>query len=95
VVRAREGGEEGQSNISVGRGKGGLTVRLPDLEDGVAPSEGEWKSRVGVENSLVFRDNVFYWKTKGMIKNDLHWSLLSSMGMFLWGSSDFLLSCHS
>jgi len=31
----------------------GVTVCLPDLEDGVAPSEGERKFRVGVEDSLA------------------------------------------
>ena len=31
----------------------GLTVRHPDLEDGVAPREGEQKFRVGVEDSLA------------------------------------------
>jgi len=53
MARAREGGEEGESNKCVGRGEGGLTVRLLDLQDGVAPSEGEQKFRVGVENSLA------------------------------------------
>jgi len=43
MVRAREGGEEGESSKSVGKGDGGLTVRLPDLEDGVTPSEGKRK----------------------------------------------------
>ena len=40
-MRAREEEEGGQNNESVGRGEGGLTVRFPDLEDGVAPSEGK------------------------------------------------------
>ena len=48
MVRAREGG---QSNKCVGGGEGDLTVRLPDLQNGVAPSEGERKFRVRVENS--------------------------------------------
>ena len=46
-----EGG--GQSNKCGGGGERGLTVRLPDLQDGVAPSEGERKFRVRVENSLA------------------------------------------
>jgi len=53
MVRAREGGEERESSKSVGKGEGGLTVRLPDLEDGVAPSEGRRKFGVRVEDSLA------------------------------------------
>jgi len=53
MVREGEGGEERQSNKNVGRGEVELTVRLPDLEDGVASSEGERMFRVGVEDSLA------------------------------------------
>ena len=45
--------ERGESNMCVGVGEGGRTVRLLDLQDGVAPSEREQKFRVGVENSLA------------------------------------------
>jgi len=48
-VRTRERGE---SNMCVGVGEGGRTVRLLDLQDGVAPSEGERKFRVRMENCL-------------------------------------------
>ena len=49
-MRARKGGK---SNKCVGGGEGGLTVRPSDLQDGVAPSEGEWKFRIRVEDSLA------------------------------------------
>ena len=44
--------ERGESNMCVGVGEGGRTVRLLDLQDGVAPSEGERKFRVRMENCL-------------------------------------------
>ena len=50
IARVRE---TGKSNNFVGEGEGELTVRLPDLQDGVAPSEGELMFRVRVENSLA------------------------------------------
>ena len=44
--------ERGESNMCVGGEEGGRTVRLLDLQDGVAPSEGERKFRVRMENCL-------------------------------------------
>ena len=44
--------ERGESIMCVGVGEGGRTVRLLDLQDGVAPSEGERKFRVRMENCL-------------------------------------------
>ena len=47
---AREGGK---SNKCVEGGEGGLTVRLSDLQDRVAPSAGKRKFRIRVENPLA------------------------------------------
>lgn len=44
--------ERGKNNTCVGGEEGGRTVRLLDLQDGVAPSEGERKFRVRMENCL-------------------------------------------
>ena len=45
--------ERGKNNKCVWGEEGARTVCLLDLQDGVAPSEGERKFRVRVENSLT------------------------------------------